>query len=63
MYSGSKSGATTIEIDHEWEVARLAVMTRNKKSCGVSVKIDLDTMDGFRITNKRGNFCLSSDYK
>ena len=49
LNSGGKSRASTIETDHEWGVARAAVMKKNKDTCGVSVEIDVDTMDGFHI--------------
>ena len=52
LNSGGKSGASTIETDHEWDVARAAVMKKNKDTCGVSVEIDIDAMDGFRIRKR-----------
>jgi hypothetical protein len=52
LNSGGKSGASTIETDHEWDVARAAVMKKNKDTCGVSVEIDVDAMDRFRIRKR-----------
>ena len=52
LCSGGKSGASTIETDHEWDVARAALMKKNKDTCGVSVEIDVDAMDGFRIRKR-----------
>ncbi|KAH7903026.1 hypothetical protein BJ138DRAFT_1198541, partial [Hygrophoropsis aurantiaca] len=52
--SGGKAGASTIENDHDFDVALAAILKRKKDMCHVSVEFDLDTMDGFRIRSKRG---------
>jgi hypothetical protein len=60
FYSGGKSGATTIETDREWDVARLAVMKKNKATCGVTVEIDIDLMEGFRIRKRVSKLSIPS---
>lgn len=52
QHSGSKTGASTIENDHDFSVALLALMKKKKDTCGVGVEFDLDTMDGFRIRKR-----------
>jgi hypothetical protein len=43
---------TTIETDHDFEVALLALMKKKKDNCNVSVEFDLNTMEGFRIRKR-----------
>ncbi|TBU25376.1 hypothetical protein BD311DRAFT_669763, partial [Dichomitus squalens] len=49
--SGGKSGASTIENNHDFEVTRTAIL-KKKKSCVVNIEIDLDTMDGYRVKKR-----------
>ncbi|KAF8835086.1 hypothetical protein BDN67DRAFT_992531 [Paxillus ammoniavirescens] len=44
--SGGKNGASTIENDHDFEVARRALLKKKKDSCVVSIEFDVNTMDG-----------------
>ncbi|KAG2131759.1 hypothetical protein DEU56DRAFT_914323 [Suillus clintonianus] len=50
--SGGKTGALTIENDHDFDVARTALLKKKKDSCVVNVEFDVDTMDGFRIRKR-----------
>ncbi|KAG1860347.1 hypothetical protein F4604DRAFT_1930239 [Suillus subluteus] len=49
---GGKSGATTIENDHDFNVTISALMKKKKDTCAVSVEFDTDMMDGFRIRKR-----------
>jgi hypothetical protein len=57
--SGGKSGAATIDNDHDFSVALSALLKKKKDSCGVGVEFDADAMDGYRI-KKRVSFSLFS---
>lgn len=49
---GGKSGAVTIETDHEYAVAVAALLKKNKPA--VLVEFDIDQMEGFRICKRVG---------
>ncbi|KJA18810.1 hypothetical protein HYPSUDRAFT_118568, partial [Hypholoma sublateritium FD-334 SS-4] len=49
--SGGKSGAPSIQTDGDFDIALAALLQKsNKGKVQVSVEIDLDHMDGYRIT-------------
>jgi hypothetical protein len=56
LHSGGKTGASTIENDHDFSVALAALMKKKKDTCGVGVEFDLDNMDGFRIRKRVSGF-------
>lgn len=47
--SGSKTGAITVDSDHDYEVAIKALSKKNRDLCQVSIEFDTDCMEGFRI--------------
>jgi hypothetical protein len=51
-YSGGKAGATTIDNDHQFNVAMAALLKKNKATCQVGVEFDTDEMNGFRVRNR-----------
>ncbi|KAJ8585723.1 hypothetical protein M405DRAFT_910709 [Rhizopogon salebrosus TDB-379] len=50
--SGGKTGALTIENNHDFDIARAALLKKKKDTCVVNVEFDVDTMDGFRIRKR-----------
>jgi hypothetical protein len=50
--SGGKSGAATIDNDHDFSVALSALLKKKKDTCGVGVEFDADSMDGYRIKKR-----------
>jgi hypothetical protein len=52
LNSGGKTGASTIENDHDFSVALANLMKKKKDACGVGVEFDLDNMEGFRIRKR-----------
>ncbi|KAM5543706.1 hypothetical protein V8D89_002323 [Ganoderma adspersum] len=46
---GGKNAVSTIENDHDFEVAKAAILKKKKDKCTVFIEFDLDTMEGFRI--------------
>ncbi|KAG6370347.1 hypothetical protein JVT61DRAFT_12155 [Boletus reticuloceps] len=49
---GGKAGASTIENDHDFQVARSALSKKKKEACVVSVEFDVDVMDSYRIRKR-----------
>ncbi|KAG1732927.1 uncharacterized protein EDB91DRAFT_1057805 [Suillus paluster] len=50
--SGGKTGASTVDNNHDFTVAHDTLLKKRKATCTVSVEFDLDAMEGFR-TRKR----------
>ncbi|KIK76654.1 hypothetical protein PAXRUDRAFT_18046 [Paxillus rubicundulus Ve08.2h10] len=50
--SGGKTGASTIENDHDFEVARTTLLKKRKDTCAVSVEFNINNMDGYRIRKR-----------
>ena len=50
--SGGKAGATTIDTDHQFNVAMVELLKKNKATCQVGVEFDTDEMDGFQVRNR-----------
>lgn len=63
--SGSKTGATTIDNDHQFGLASAALLLQDKAKCQVRVEFDVDTIDGYRIRARVSLYtqvlCLSTD--
>ncbi|KAF8994742.1 hypothetical protein BDQ17DRAFT_1430886 [Cyathus striatus] len=51
--AGGKSGAITINTDINFNLALCSLLKKNKSKCHVTVEFDIDSMNGFHITNKR----------
>ena len=49
--SGGKTGAMTIDNDHQFTIAMTALLKKNKLTCQVGVEFDTDEMDGFCVRN------------
>ncbi|KAF8878266.1 hypothetical protein CPB84DRAFT_1688378 [Gymnopilus junonius] len=47
--SGGKGGAPSIQTDHQFGIALEALLKKDKTKVQVSVELDLDDMEGFRI--------------
>ncbi|KAG1758076.1 hypothetical protein EDD22DRAFT_957267 [Suillus occidentalis] len=45
---GGETGASTVDNDHDFTVARDALLKKRMATCNVSVEFDLDAMEGFR---------------
>ena len=56
LISSGKSGATTIESDHDFNVVIYTDEEEKLDTCGVSVEFDVDSMDGFRIRKRVRSF-------
>ncbi|KAJ7088713.1 hypothetical protein C8R44DRAFT_649479, partial [Mycena epipterygia] len=50
---GGKSGAVTIDNDHEWTLTVAALKRKNGSKPAVLVEYNLDEMDGYQVTRKR----------
>ncbi|KAL1947169.1 hypothetical protein VTO73DRAFT_14130 [Trametes versicolor] len=50
--SGGKSGASTVDTDHDFEVTKAAILRKNKDNCTVNIEFDLDGMDGYRLRKR-----------
>ncbi|KAF8989234.1 hypothetical protein BDQ17DRAFT_1334189 [Cyathus striatus] len=50
---GGKSGAITINTDINFNLALCSLLKKNKSKCHIMVEFDIDSMNGFCITNKR----------
>jgi hypothetical protein len=50
--SGGKSGAASIEKNHDWEVLVSALLKKNVSTCRVNVEFDIDSMEGFRVRKR-----------
>ncbi|KAI1782750.1 hypothetical protein LXA43DRAFT_1103460 [Ganoderma leucocontextum] len=50
--SGGKGAASIIESDHDFEVAKTAILKKNKDKCTIFIEFDLDSMDGFQIKKR-----------
>ncbi|KIM71689.1 hypothetical protein PILCRDRAFT_16824 [Piloderma croceum F 1598] len=48
---GGKTGATTIENDHEFSVALGALLKKNWETCQMGVEFDVNDIEGFCIQN------------
>ena len=53
--SGGKGGAPSIQNDHQFGVALDALKKKDKNKTQVSVEIDLDDLEGFRIKQTVSN--------
>jgi len=49
LSSGGKGGAPLIQNDHQFGVMLAALLKKDKSKVHISVEIDLDDMEGFRI--------------
>jgi hypothetical protein len=52
--SGGKTGASTVDNDHDFTIARDALLKKRMATCNVSVEFDLDAMEGFRTRKRVG---------
>ncbi|CDO75078.1 hypothetical protein BN946_scf185010.g3 [Trametes cinnabarina] len=50
--SSGKSGASTVENDHDFNVTKAAILKRNKDTCVVNIEFDLEGMAGYRIRKR-----------
>ena len=57
-FSGGKARATTIDTDHQFNVAIAELLKKNKATCKVGVEFDTDEMDGFRVRNRVCNLSV-----
>lgn len=49
---GGKGGATSIDNDHQFNVAIQTLLIKDKTKCQVAVEFDVDTMDGYRTCSR-----------